>query len=80
MANCIGAVDGKHINIKSPPQSGSLYFNYKKFYCIVLLAACNHRYEFTIVEVGAYGSESDSGVLGRSEFGRSLDDGPFKFT
>lgn len=67
-------MDGKHISIQSPPDSGSLYFNYKKFYSIVLLAACNHRYEFTIVEIGAYGSESDGGILSRSEFGRALDE------
>lgn len=27
---CIGALDNKHIRLKNPPQSVSLYFNYKK--------------------------------------------------
>lgn len=34
--NCLGAVDGKHIRLRCPPNSGSLYFNYKKFYSIVI--------------------------------------------
>jgi len=29
--NCIGAVDGKHIRIRRPNESGSQFFNYKNF-------------------------------------------------
>ncbi|OXU17516.1 hypothetical protein TSAR_005613 [Trichomalopsis sarcophagae] len=63
----------KNISLSNVLQnSGALFFNYKKFYSIVLLAACNHRYEFTLVDVGAYGSESDGGILARSEFVRLM--------
>lgn len=28
--NCVGAVDGKHIRLECPKNSGTLYYNYKQ--------------------------------------------------
>ncbi|KAH9629648.1 hypothetical protein HF086_001119 [Spodoptera exigua] len=61
--NCIGAVDGKHIRIRSPPKSGSLFFNYKGYNSIVLLAIVDSQYRFMYVDIGAYGKESDSTIF-----------------
>ncbi|XP_049880389.1 uncharacterized protein LOC126376875 [Pectinophora gossypiella] len=59
--NCIGAVDGKHI--RNPPKSGSLFFNYKGYNSIVLLAIVDSKYRFIYVDIGAYGKESDSTIF-----------------
>ena len=34
--NCLGAVDGKHVAMKKPPNEESNYCNYKDFYCRLL--------------------------------------------
>jgi len=71
--NCLGAIDGKHIVMQAPDCSGSEYFNYKKTHSIILLAVCNARYEFTMVDIGDAGRQSDGGVYKHSELGFAID-------
>ncbi|XP_011050048.1 PREDICTED: uncharacterized protein LOC105143422 isoform X1 [Acromyrmex echinatior] len=72
LPNCVEAIDGKHIMIQALPNSGSMYFNYKKTLSLVLMAACNARYRFMLFDVDAYGSDSEGGILSRSTFGKAL--------
>lgn len=70
--NCIGALDGKHVIIQAPKKSGSLYFNYKKTFSIVLLALVGADYKFIAVDIGSYGKNSDGGIFSRSALGKGL--------
>jgi hypothetical protein len=70
--HCLGAIDGKHIRIIKPQHSRSLYYNYKHFFSIQLLAMCDSNYCFTFVDVGDYGKNSDSSIFKHSEFYKKL--------
>ncbi|XP_068123187.1 putative nuclease HARBI1 [Hyperolius riggenbachi] len=72
--NCLGAIDGKHVRLQKPARSGSLYFNYKKYFSLVLLAVADADYNFIYVDVGSYGGSSDSGIFQRSRLHRLLND------
>ena len=74
MPHCIGAIDGKHIAIECPANSGSLYYNYKGFFRLILLAICDAKYTFTLIDVSSYGSNNDCGILAKSLIGKTFDD------
>lgn len=70
--NCLGAIDGKHIRITCPSNSGSLYYNYKGFFSTVLLAIANAEYKFIAIDVGSYGREGDAGIFKKSVMGQKI--------
>lgn len=79
LTNCAGAIDGKHVRIIAPENSKSLYFNYKEFYSIVLLAIVDQNYKFIVVDVGSYGKEGDSGIFQKSTMGKIIMKNEFNF-
>ena len=70
--HCVGAIDGKHIPIVAPPNSGSVYFNYKDFYSIILLAVVDAHYRFIWYNVGSNGRQNDAGIFETSKLSAIL--------
>lgn len=70
--HCVGAIDGKHIRITKPRGSASEFFNYKKFFSIVLVAVADSNYCFRYIDVGGYGHEGDSNLFKATDLGKKI--------
>ena len=77
--NVIGCIDGNHIAIQKPAKSGSLYYNYKKFFSIVMLALVYANLKFLWVDIGSNGACSDAQIFNDSLLKRAIEDGTINF-
>ncbi|XP_069582598.1 uncharacterized protein [Ranitomeya imitator] len=77
--NCLRAVDGKHIRIIKPTRTGSEYFNYKKYFSVVLIAIADADCQFIAMDIGAFGRGNDSQTFKNSDMGRCVYGRNFNF-
>jgi hypothetical protein len=77
--NCCGAVDGKHVKIQAPGQSGLAFYCYKGYFRVNLMAVVGHDYKFIMIDVGNYGSQADSAIFKNSLFGKEIIEQQFPF-
>lgn len=71
--NCLGALDGKHVNMFAPPNSGSMFYNYKGAHSIVLLALADANYKILYMDIGCKGRISDGGVFSQCTLSSALE-------
>ena len=71
--NYLGAVDGKHIRLCKSDDSSSLFFNYKNFFSVVLMALVDEDYYFMSTDVRAYGASSDCNIFKNSNLCKKLE-------
>lgn len=50
--HCIGPFDRKHVRMKAPNKSGSVFYNYHGNISIVLMAIVSANYELGFVDMG----------------------------
>lgn len=71
----MGAIDGKHIRIKAPPNSGSNFYCYKGYFSVILFAIVDAHGRFLFIDVGSNGRINDSTIYKESPFYSALTDG-----
>lgn len=59
--NAVGCLDGKHIRVRCPNKTGSLFYNYKNYFSIILFALTDANYKFMAIDVGSFGRGGDAG-------------------
>ncbi|CAH1999865.1 unnamed protein product [Acanthoscelides obtectus] len=71
--HCLSAIDGNHIAIVPPANSGSYFYNYKGHHSVVLMAIANAKYHFVYIDAGMNGRISDGGVLQNTVYFEKLE-------
>ena len=50
----VGCLDGKHIRIVCPTDCGAMFFNYKKYFSVVLQGLVDAHYKFITVDMRGF--------------------------
>lgn len=69
--HCVSALDGKHILIKKPPNSGSSFYS-KHTFSVVLMALVDAHYKFISVIIGSMGRHSDSNIFSSGALAKKM--------
>ncbi|XP_046856153.1 protein ANTAGONIST OF LIKE HETEROCHROMATIN PROTEIN 1-like [Xenia sp. Carnegie-2017] len=72
--HCLGAIDGKHVVVQQPPNSGSYFYNYKHTHSIVVLAVAGPDYECLYADIGTNGRVSDGGIWNKCGLALAIED------
>ncbi|XP_033238722.1 protein ALP1-like isoform X2 [Drosophila pseudoobscura] len=70
---CLGAIDGCHIEIKPPAAEAVDHHNSKGWYSTVLFALVDYRYRFTYVNIGSAGRCNDSMIYQKSSLAKHIE-------
>ena len=61
--HCLGDVDEKHFRVIKPEHSGSIFYNYKDFFSVELMAVEDTNNRFVYVDIDRYGKDRVSSIL-----------------
>lgn len=68
-------MDGKHIRIKAPANTGSNFYCYKGYFSVILFAIVDASGKFIFIDVGSNGRINDSTIYKEGPFYEALLDG-----
>jgi len=69
----VGCLDGKPIRVVCPTDSGAMFFNYKKYFSVVLQGLVDADCKFIIVDMGGFGKQIDGGTFLASDLFSFID-------
>ena len=73
LPQCAGAVDGTFVRLVKPSEYGDVYWCYKGYTALTLLACVDSDGIFTFVDIGLPGSVGDSAAFNHSQLRENID-------